>query len=35
MSAKSPWNTHTMLGIFHPYPIFASEMAIVSPLPPS
>jgi len=35
MSAKSPWNTHTVLGIFHPRPIFAAEMTIVSPLPPS
>ena len=35
MSAKNPWNTHTVLGIFHPRPIFASEMTIVSPLPPS
>ena len=35
MSAKSPWNTHPELGIFHPRPIFAAEMTIVSPLPPS
>ena len=35
MSAKSPWNTHTVLGIFHPRPVFAAEMTIVSPLPPS
>ena len=35
MSAKSPWNTLTVLGIFHPCPIFIAEMTIVSPLPPS
>ena len=35
MSAKSPWNTHTMLGIFQPCPIFAAAMTIVSLLPPS
>ena len=35
MSAKSPWNTHTVLGFFHPRPIFAAEMTIVSSLPPS
>ena len=33
MSAKSPWNTHTVLGILHPRPIFATEMTIVSPFP--
>ena len=32
---QSPWNTHTVLGIFHPRPIFAAEMTIVSSLPPS
>jgi len=25
MSAKSPGNTHIVLGIFHPRPIFAAE----------
>ena len=35
MSAKSPLNTHTVLGIFQPRPTFAAEMTIVSPLPPS
>ena len=35
MSAKSPWNTHTMLRIFHHHPILAAEMKIVGPLPPS
>ena len=35
MSAKSPWNTHTVLGIFHPCPIFTAEMTMVSPLPSS
>ena len=35
MSTKSPWNTHTVLGIFHPRPITAAEMTIVSLLPPS
>ena len=34
MAAKSPWNTHTVLGIFHPRLILTAEMAIVSPLPP-
>jgi len=33
MSAKSPSNTHTVLGIFHPRPMFAAELTIVSPLP--
>jgi len=32
MSANSPWNTHTVLGIFHPRPIFTAEMRIVNPL---
>ena len=32
MSANSPWNTHTVLGIFHPRPIFSAEMRIVNPL---
>ena len=35
MSAKSPWNTHTVLGVFHPHPIFAAEITIVNPLSPS
>ena len=35
ISAKSPWNIHTVLRIFQPRPIFAAEMTIVSPLPPS
>ena len=35
MSAKSLRNTHTVLAIFHPHPIFAAEMRIVNPLPPS
>ena len=33
MSAESPWNTHTVLGMFHPDPIFAAEMTVVSPIP--
>ena len=33
-SAKSPWNTHTVLGIFYPCPFFMAEMTIVSPHPP-
>ena len=34
MSAKSPWNTHAVVGIFYPCPFFAAEITIVSPLPP-
>ena len=33
MAAKSPWNTHTVLGIFHPRLILTAEMASVSNLP--
>ena len=33
MSAKSPWNTYTVLGIFNPRPIFNAKMTIVSPFP--
>ena len=34
MSAKSPWNTHAVVGIFYPRPFFAAKLTIVSPLPP-
>ena len=34
MSAKSPWNTHAVIGIFYPRPFFAATITIVSPLPP-
>ena len=34
MSAKSPWNTHAVVGIFYPRPFFAAKIAIVSPLLP-
>ena len=34
MSAKSPWNTHAVVGIFYPRPFFAAKITIVSPLPP-
>ena len=25
MSAKSPWNTHAVVGIFYPHPFFAAK----------
>ena len=34
MSAKGPWNTHAVVGIFYPCPFFAAKLTIVSPLPP-
>ena len=34
MSAKSPWNTHVVVGIFYPCHFCAAKIAIVSPLPP-
>ena len=34
MSAKSPWDTHAVVGIFYPHPFFAAKITIVSPLPP-
>ena len=34
MSAKSPWNTHAVIGIFYPRPFFAAKVTIVNPLPP-
>ena len=34
MSAKSPWNTHAVVGIFYYRPFFAAKITIVSPLPP-
>ena len=33
MSAKSPWNTHAVAGIFYPRPFFTAKIAIVSPFP--
>jgi len=35
MPAKSPRDTHTVLRIFYPHPIFTAEITIVSPLPHS
>ena len=32
MSAKSPWNTHAVVGIFYPRHFFAAKITIVSPL---
>ena len=34
MSAKSPWNTDAVVGIFYPRPFFAAKINIVSPLSP-
>ena len=34
MSAKSPWNTLAVVGVFYPRPFFAAKMTVVSPLPP-
>ena len=34
MSAKSAWNTHAVVGIFHPRPFFAAKITIMIPLPP-
>ena len=34
MSAKSAWNTHAVVGIFHPRPFFAAKITIVIHLPP-
>ena len=34
MSAKSPWNTHAVVGIFYPPSFFAAKITIVSSLPP-
>ena len=34
MSAKSPWNTHAVVGIFYLRPFFAAKSTIVSPLSP-
>ena len=34
MSAKSPWNTHTVVGLFYPRPFCAANITVVSPLPP-
>ena len=34
MSAKSPWNTHAVVGIFYPRPFFAAKITIASSLPP-
>ena len=34
MSAKSPWNTRAVVGIFYPRPFFAAKITIVTPLPP-
>ena len=34
MSAKSPWNTNAVVGIFYPRSFFAAKITIVNPLPP-